>query len=436
MVKKARNNSEISCIRVIRDDDGHLLNEENNVKGRWKNYFERLFAREDRVADDSSFVGDAEGQGGIVASLLHQLLRNAGKAIGYLMTGAKQSLYPSIKGKAHGRLIYGSESWVCLKKNESRINAVEIRSRIMGGVSHKDRYRNSDARERCGLKQAGIPHSSAGLAVSQAPLVSSNTIFYQHAPLPDNHSTTPESLSSQHGGAGAGGKYESAAQDSLGDFVTFVCQDAPPTDVQTMQVRKLFSMTSAIVIVYLLSSNRWVVTARALVASVHSLSRSPKPAYFSSPMLPPPPLPPMARPVAIIRSTGEVSGGGSPSSPGEARSPSPRRRSPHYRTDCAPPISHYNYHTQPTQVFTYGSLGGVGVGGGAVCAPPGAVSPPGGLGLYAPRAPHRAPPRYERWNAPFPTLEEEFNIMTAPAGPEHVVLLDDGTPRSTLYILH
>lgn len=34
------------------------------------------------------------------------------------------------------------------------------------------------------------------------------------------------------------------------------------------------------------------------------MSRSPKPHYFPSSMLPPPPLPPMARPVTIIRSTG------------------------------------------------------------------------------------------------------------------------------------
>ncbi|XP_041983421.1 nuclear factor 1 X-type isoform X12 [Aricia agestis] len=235
-----------------------------------------------------------------------------------------------------------------------------------------------------------IPHSSAALSVAQSPLVSSNTIFYQHAPPPtDTHPTSSDGLSSQHGG-----KYESAPQDSLGDFVTFVCQD--PTDVQQLQV--------------------------------HSLSRSPKP-YFQ---LPPPPLPPMARPVTIIRSTtSELSGvgvgsvgmggvgGGSPSSP-EVRSPptSPRRRSPHYR-DCHPPISHFNhFHAQPQQVFSYGSMGGgavLGSGGGG-------SSPPGGLGLYAPRHPPRAPPR---WNAPFPTLEEEFNIMTAPTGPDHVVLLDD-----------
>ncbi|XP_045486751.1 nuclear factor 1 B-type isoform X3 [Pieris rapae] len=237
-----------------------------------------------------------------------------------------------------------------------------------------------------------IPHSSAGLSAAQAPLVPSNTIFYQHAPPPtDTHPTyvclsASEGLSSQHSS-----KYDGTPQDSLGDFVTFVCQE-PPTDVQQLQV--------------------------------HTLSRSPKPPYFSSSMLPPPPLPPMARPVAIIRSTAsEVGVGGvgvgSPSSP-EVRSPngSPRRRSPHPYRDCHPPISHFNhFHSQPQQVFSYGSLGG-----GAVVSGGGGSSPPGGLGLYAPRPPPRAPPR---WNAPFPTLEEEFNIMTAPTGPDHVVLLDD-----------
>ncbi|CAH2060473.1 unnamed protein product, partial [Iphiclides podalirius] len=236
-----------------------------------------------------------------------------------------------------------------------------------------------------------IPHSSAGLSAAQSPLVPSNTIFYQHAPPPTDTHPTASELSSQH----SSGKYDGAPQDSLGDFVTFVCQE-PPTDVQQIQV--------------------------------HGLSRSPKPAYFTNSMLPPPPLPPMARPVAIIRSTaseggvgvgvGAGAGGSSPASP-EGRSPgaSPRRRSPHYR-DCHPPLTHFNhFHAQPQQVFSYG-----GLGGGAVLAGGGGGSPPGGLGLYAPRPPPRAPPR---WNAPFPTLEEEFNIMTAPGGPDHVVLLDD-----------
>lgn len=37
-----------------------------------------------------------------------------------------------------------------------------------------------------------------------------------------------------------------------------------------------------------------------------NITRSPKSQYFPATMLPPPPLPPMARPVAIIRSTGDV----------------------------------------------------------------------------------------------------------------------------------
>ncbi|GBP73243.1 hypothetical protein EVAR_55009_1 [Eumeta japonica] len=49
-------------------------------------------------------------------------------------------------------LMYGIESWVWQKKNESRINAVKMQSLRSMGESRKDRYRNSDVRERCGLK--------------------------------------------------------------------------------------------------------------------------------------------------------------------------------------------------------------------------------------------------------------------------------------------
>ncbi|GBP62670.1 hypothetical protein EVAR_51916_1 [Eumeta japonica] len=50
--------------------------------------------------------------------------------------------------------MYGSERWVWQKKSGSRINAVEMRSlRGMCGVSREDRCRNSDVRERCGLKE-------------------------------------------------------------------------------------------------------------------------------------------------------------------------------------------------------------------------------------------------------------------------------------------
>ncbi|GBP51222.1 hypothetical protein EVAR_85434_1 [Eumeta japonica] len=50
--------------------------------------------------------------------------------------------------------MYGSKSWVWQEKNESNINPVEMRSlRSMCGVSQKNRCRNSDIRERCGLKE-------------------------------------------------------------------------------------------------------------------------------------------------------------------------------------------------------------------------------------------------------------------------------------------
>ncbi|GBP28475.1 hypothetical protein EVAR_93422_1 [Eumeta japonica] len=51
-------------------------------------------------------------------------------------------------------LIFWNENWKRQKKNESRINAVEIRSlRTVCGASRKDISRNSDVKERCGLKE-------------------------------------------------------------------------------------------------------------------------------------------------------------------------------------------------------------------------------------------------------------------------------------------
>ncbi|GBP74843.1 hypothetical protein EVAR_55341_1 [Eumeta japonica] len=115
MVKKDQNNSETSCIHLIKDDEGHLLNEENNVKERWKNYFESVFECEDTVADDSvtttEYVMDDGNErmtrsgGGIVASLLYQLFNKCWESHGYLMTGVKLASYLSIKEKAHGSVV-------------------------------------------------------------------------------------------------------------------------------------------------------------------------------------------------------------------------------------------------------------------------------------------------------------------------------------------
>nr|CAH7761097.1 unnamed protein product [Callosobruchus chinensis] len=105
--------------------------------------------------------------------------------------------------------------------------------------------------------------------VSSSSQASPSTLFYQHSP--DSHHQHQNQV-----------KYPENGHDTLSDFVTFVCQE---TD--SNQNAQVYSMQSS------------------------PLSRSPKPQYFPS-MLPPPPLPPMARPVAIIRSTGDVSMGSSP----------------------------------------------------------------------------------------------------------------------------
>ncbi|GBP60318.1 hypothetical protein EVAR_26730_1 [Eumeta japonica] len=60
--------------------------------------------------------------------------------------------------------MYGSESWVWQKKNESRINAAEMRSlRSTCGVSRKDICKNSDIRERCGLKEEVVTGVERGM---------------------------------------------------------------------------------------------------------------------------------------------------------------------------------------------------------------------------------------------------------------------------------
>ncbi|GBP51118.1 hypothetical protein EVAR_31843_1 [Eumeta japonica] len=61
----------------------------------------------------------------------------------------------------------GSKSWVWQKKDEIRINAVKIRS--MCGVSRKDRCRNSDVRERCGLKE-DVTRVERGLGNHDCPI--------------------------------------------------------------------------------------------------------------------------------------------------------------------------------------------------------------------------------------------------------------------------
>ncbi|GBP58341.1 hypothetical protein EVAR_40907_1 [Eumeta japonica] len=58
----------------------------------------------------------------------------------------------------------GSESWLWQKKNESRINAEEIRSlRSMCGVSWEDICRNTNVKERCGSKENVVTRVERGM---------------------------------------------------------------------------------------------------------------------------------------------------------------------------------------------------------------------------------------------------------------------------------
>ncbi|GBP70076.1 hypothetical protein EVAR_98907_1 [Eumeta japonica] len=64
-------------------------------------------------------------------------------------------------------LMYGSESWVWQKKNESEINVVEMLSlHSMCRASRKGKCRNgdvSDLREQCGLKKDVVPRVERGI---------------------------------------------------------------------------------------------------------------------------------------------------------------------------------------------------------------------------------------------------------------------------------
>ncbi|XP_044011334.1 nuclear factor 1 B-type-like isoform X9 [Aphidius gifuensis] len=205
-------------------------------------------------------------------------------------------------------------------------------------------------------------------------------------------------------------KYPENGHDTLSDFVTFVCQEAENT-----QQLPQFSQ------------------------------------YYPSSMLPPPPPAPMARPVAIIRSTGELSTTGSGSPPTSSTSPSDQtdingngnnnqdqqmavsaatglhvntscqnsidssgRKSPTRILVAAPHTSREytfaHFHSQPgQQIFTYPTISSMS----------GVISPTN-LSLFTspvsvtrPVATQRSvanvPPR---WNtAPFINLEDDYNMI-------------------------
>lgn len=142
---------------------------------------------------------------------------------------------------------------------------------------------------------------------------------------------------------------QNGGHDTLSDFVTFVCQETDSAGQASQSSQQL----------------------------TQQLTRSPKAQYTQyNAMLPPPPLPPMARPVAIIRSTSDLTLRASPPASitpphitadelasqqqhqaqlevGQADaspplSPRSRRQAPAYESR---EYSFNHFHAQPTQVI-------------------------------------------------------------------------------------
>ncbi|XP_029826772.1 nuclear factor 1 B-type isoform X2 [Ixodes scapularis] len=206
------------------------------------------------------------------------------------------------------------------------------------------------------------------------------------------------------------GKYQENG-DTFSDFVNLVCQEAHNTGSSSQP------------------------SPDSGVRSPSKLAQ-----FYSSSMLPPPPPAPMARPVAIIRSTGlspaaqsppQTSGAPStPSSdpsnrddPKDTDSPSPtpvcstagdpspgggsRSASSPFMPRSSSEHSFAHIHSQ-SQLFSYPSMSPVGGMGGGVMSPTGLLASP----VTTPRTTPRTTP-VPRWNPPFIALDEnmDYNMM-------------------------
>ncbi|KAL0119194.1 hypothetical protein PUN28_009646 [Cardiocondyla obscurior] len=219
----------------------------------------------------------------------------------------------------------------------------------------------------------------------------------------------------EHPGS-TGVKYPENGHDTLSDFVTFVCQEAENTQ-QLSQTQ--------------------------LTGSRTGIQKFPQ--YYPSSMLPPPPPAPMARPVAIIRSTGELAAttasspptsSTSPTDPGEMganqeqitaatavglvgsacqNSVEPVGRKSPARILVTPHTTSREYtfahfHSQPgQQIFTYPTIssmsGVISPTNLSLFSSPVSVTRP----VATQRSVSNVPPR---WNtAPFINLEDDYNMI-------------------------
>ncbi|XP_017760894.1 PREDICTED: nuclear factor 1 X-type-like isoform X6 [Eufriesea mexicana] len=211
-------------------------------------------------------------------------------------------------------------------------------------------------------------------------------------------------------------KYPENGHDTLSDFVTFVCQEAENTQ-QLPQAQLAGPRTG-----------------------IQKFSQ-----YYPSSMLPPPPPAPMARPVAIIRSTGELTATSSNSPPTSSTSPTDPaelasnqeqmaaaaavglvssgcqssvdpagRKSPARILVTAPHTSREytfaHFHSQPgQQIFTYPTIssmsGVISPTNLSLFSSPVSVTRP----VATQRSVSNVPPR---WNtAPFINLEDDYNMI-------------------------
>nr|XP_012146423.1 PREDICTED: nuclear factor 1 C-type-like isoform X14 [Megachile rotundata] len=211
-------------------------------------------------------------------------------------------------------------------------------------------------------------------------------------------------------------KYPENGHDTLSDFVTFVCQEAENTQ-QLPQAQLAGPRTG-----------------------IQKFSQ-----YYPSSMLPPPPPAPMARPVAIIRSTGELTAASSNSPPTSSTSPTDPselassqeqmaaaaavglvssgcqssvdpagRKSPARILVTAPHTSREytfaHFHSQPgQQIFTYPTIssmsGVISPTNLSLFSSPVSVTRP----VATQRSVSNVPPR---WNtAPFINLEDDYNMI-------------------------
>ncbi|XP_036141008.1 nuclear factor 1 X-type isoform X5 [Monomorium pharaonis] len=219
----------------------------------------------------------------------------------------------------------------------------------------------------------------------------------------------------EHPGSTGVVKYPENGHDTLSDFVTFVCQEAENTQ-QLSQTQ--------------------------LTGSRTGIQKFPQ--YYPSSMLPPPPPAPMARPVAIIRSTGELASTTASSPPTSSTSPTdPAELGPNQEQMTAATVglvssacqnsvesagrksparilvtphttsreyTFAHFHSQPgQQIFTYPTISSMS----------GVISPTN-LSLFSspvsvtrPVATQRSISNVpSRWNtAPFINLEDDYNMI-------------------------